>query len=182
MNLTGVQTVNLIFAGVAVMFYLLSVRLILKSRRAKHRRQNHTWLLVLSTGLIIMITIYLIAQNFFGQEMWIINEGYPGGSGQYYADHAAVWYQTMGSAASVVLSLMSDVFLVRLSMTLFRLQRYDHIAYSLFGFLRRYTGRTLSALTRMWLSCLPSCISALQVRQSLRGCTGRRTIPPEWER
>ena len=161
------------------MFYLLSVRLILKSRRAKHRRRNHTWLFVLNTGLIIMITIYLIAQNFFGQEMWVINEGYPGGSGQYYADHAAVWYQTMGSAASVVLSLMSDAFLVRFHRTLFCLRRYGHITYSLFGFLRRFTGLTWSGLTGEWLLCLPSCISALQVRPSLRGCTGRRNIPPE---
>ena len=94
------------------MFYFMSTRLILK-RRDSHQKQNDKWLLVLNTGLILMITIYLIAQNFFGEEMWVINEGYPGGSGQYYADHAAVWYQTMGSAASVVLSLMSDAFLVR---------------------------------------------------------------------
>ena len=95
------------------MFYLMSARLILKSRRGKQQGQSNKWLLVLNTGLIVMITIYFIAQNFFGQEMWIINEGYQGGSGQYYADHAAVWYQTMGSAASVILCLISDAFLVR---------------------------------------------------------------------
>ncbi|KAM5531437.1 hypothetical protein V8D89_014894 [Ganoderma adspersum] len=103
---------NAILYGVAVMLYLMSARLILKSRRAQHRGQSDKWLFVLNTGLIVMITIYLIAQNFFGQEMWVINEGYPGGSGQYYSDHAAVWYQTMGSAASVVLCLMSDAFLI----------------------------------------------------------------------
>ena len=95
------------------MFYLMSARIILKDRRAKHREQSDKWLLMLNTGFVIMITIYLIAQNFFGDEMWIINEGYQGGSGQYYADHAAVWYQTMGSAASVILCLISDAFLVR---------------------------------------------------------------------
>ena len=118
-------------AGVAVIFYLKSSRLILKSRHASQRYQKHTWLLVFNTGLLVMITIYLIAQNFFGQEMWVINEGYPGGSGQYYADHAAVWYQTMGSASSVVLSLMSDAFLVRFHRTLFYLLRYCHITYPL---------------------------------------------------
>ena len=69
--------------------------------------------LFLSTGLLCMITIYLFAQNFFGEEMWIINAGYLGGSGVYYADHAAVWYQTMGSASSVVMNWMSDGYLVR---------------------------------------------------------------------
>ena len=100
------------------MFYFMSMRLILKSRRANHRKHGDKWLLVFNTGLIVTITIYLIAQNFFGQEMWVINEGYPGGSGQYYADHAAVWYQTFGSASSVVLCLMSDAFLVRYLQTL----------------------------------------------------------------
>ena len=102
-----------IFAGVAVVFYLKIARLIFKSRRVDQPQRSDKWLLVLSTGLMVMITIYVIAQNFFGEEMWVINEGYPGGSGQYYADHAAVWYQTLGSASSVVLCLMSDAFLVR---------------------------------------------------------------------
>ena len=102
-----------IFAGVAVVFYLKIAGLILKSRRVNQPQRSDKWLFVLSTGLMVMITIYLIAQNFFGEEMWVINEGYTGGSGQYYADHAAVWYQTMGSAASVILCLMSDAFLVR---------------------------------------------------------------------
>ena len=87
----------------------------------KRQKQNptlyedppHYWLVfALSTGLLCMITIYLFAQNFFGEEMWIIHEGYPGGSGQYYADHAAVWYQTMGSASSVVMNWMSDAYFV----------------------------------------------------------------------
>ena len=75
--------------------------------------ERQCWVILsLSTGLLCMITIYLFAQNFFGEEMWVIHEGYPGGSGQYYADHAAVWYQTMGTAASVVMNWMSDAYFV----------------------------------------------------------------------
>ncbi len=59
-----------------------------------------------------MITIYVAVQAVFGQEMWIVHADYPGGSGPYLADHAAVWYQTLGSAASVVLNFMSDALLV----------------------------------------------------------------------
>ena len=94
---------------------------LLRDGRKRHKQNpkvyedpGHYWLVfALSTGLLCMITIYLFAQNFFGQEMWIIHEGYPGGSGQYYADHAAVWYQTMGSASSVVMNWMSDAYFVR---------------------------------------------------------------------
>lgn len=69
-------------------------------------------LLILSTGLLIMITIFLIVQAIFGEQMWITNENYPGGTAGYFADHSAIWYETLGSAAGVVLSLMSDGFLV----------------------------------------------------------------------
>ncbi|OBZ73323.1 hypothetical protein A0H81_06836 [Grifola frondosa] len=44
--------------------------------------------------------------------MWIVNANYPGGSEAYFAAYASVWYQTMGSAASVVLSLLSDGLLI----------------------------------------------------------------------
>ena len=66
----------------------------------------------LSTFLLVMITIFLIVQAIFGEEMWIVNEGYPGGSAQYFADHSAVWYQTFGSAAGVAINAVSDAVLV----------------------------------------------------------------------
>ena len=66
-----------------------------------------------STALLVLITIYLSTEAIFGQEMWIVHADYPGGSASYQADHAAVWYQTLGTVASVVLNLMSDGLLVR---------------------------------------------------------------------
>ena len=106
------------------MLYLFTVKCALDARRRRCLQQKGNAettaqaasiraILFLSTGLLCMITVYLFAQNFFGEEMWIINAGYLGGSGEYYADHAAVWYQTMGSASSVVMNWMSDGYLVR---------------------------------------------------------------------
>ena len=95
------------------MMYFETIMLILDARKRPDLQAHDHWLFIfLSTGLLCLITVYLFAQNFFGEEMWIVHAGYPGGSGQYYADNAAVWYQTMGSAASVVLNWMSDAFLV----------------------------------------------------------------------
>ena len=62
-----------------------------------------------------MITIYVAVQAIFGEEMWILNVDYPGGSEAYFVDHVSVWYQTLGTTASVVLNFLSDGFLVRLS-------------------------------------------------------------------
>ncbi|KAM5531439.1 hypothetical protein V8D89_014896 [Ganoderma adspersum] len=114
---------NCILYGVELVLYFTTVKFVL-DRRSRCKRANLNagasvgedrkfWVVLsLSTGLLCMITIYLFAQNFFGQEMWIIHEGYTGGSGQYYADHAAVWYQTMGSASSVVMNWMSDAYFI----------------------------------------------------------------------
>ena len=100
------------------MMYAETVLLIQNARKGPHdphssaNAHDHRLFLLLSTGLLCLITVYLFAQNFFGEEMWIINEGYSGGSQQYYANHAAVWYQTMGSASSIVMNWMSDGYLV----------------------------------------------------------------------
>ncbi|PIL34477.1 hypothetical protein GSI_03254 [Ganoderma sinense ZZ0214-1] len=113
---------NAILYGVELILYFFTVKYIMDARMRRRQQKGKgdatkepasiRAILYLSTGLLCMITIYLFAQNFFGEEMWIINEGYTGGSGQYYASHAAVWYQTMGSASSVVMNWMSDAYLI----------------------------------------------------------------------
>ncbi|KAI1784829.1 hypothetical protein LXA43DRAFT_190835 [Ganoderma leucocontextum] len=105
---------NAILYGVELVLYFASVRLILKNRSmvGEARKRSDRRFLYLSTGLLLMITIYVAVQAVFGEEMWLVHVEYPGGSGQYLADNAAVWYQTLGSAASVVLNLMSDGLLI----------------------------------------------------------------------
>ncbi|PIL34512.1 hypothetical protein GSI_03290 [Ganoderma sinense ZZ0214-1] len=107
---------NCILYGAELVMYFETIVLIQNTRKRQHdagaQAHDHRLFIFLSTGLLCLITVYLFAQNFFGEEMWIVHAGYPGGSGQYYADNAAVWYQTMGSAASVVLNWMSDAFLI----------------------------------------------------------------------
>ncbi|KAI0821780.1 hypothetical protein BC628DRAFT_1328770 [Trametes gibbosa] len=101
---------NAILYGVELVLYFASVSIILSGKdKSNADRRFFLWF---STGLLLMITIYVAVQAVFGQEMWIVHADYAGGSGQYLADNAAVWYQTLGSAASVVLNLMSDGLLL----------------------------------------------------------------------
>ncbi|KAJ2973934.1 hypothetical protein NUW54_g11974 [Trametes sanguinea] len=102
---------NAILYGVELVLYFASVWLILQARGRTSKRSDRLFLFF-STGLLLMITIYVAVQAVFGQEMWIVNANYPGGSAQYLADNAAIWYETLGSAASVVLNLMSDGLLI----------------------------------------------------------------------
>jgi hypothetical protein len=76
------------------------------------RRPSDMFYMIFSTILLLLITIFVATQLFFGQEMWIINAGYPGGALAYFVAHVSAWYQTMGSAASILLQLMTDALLV----------------------------------------------------------------------
>ncbi|KAI8977829.1 hypothetical protein BD414DRAFT_517062 [Trametes punicea] len=101
------NTFNAILYGVELVLYFISIRIILslKDRRTENRRFS----LDFSTALLLLITIYVAIQAVFAEEMWIVHADYPGGSARYRADNAAVWYQTLGSAATIVLiNLLSN--------------------------------------------------------------------------
>ncbi|KAH9850996.1 hypothetical protein C2E23DRAFT_733876 [Lenzites betulinus] len=105
------NTFNAILFGIELMLYVASTTIILRNEDPRNARSFRLFL-YLSTGLLLMITIYVAVQAVFGQEMWVVHADYPGGSAAYLADNAAVWYQTLGSAASIVLNLMSDGLLL----------------------------------------------------------------------
>ncbi|KAI1793756.1 hypothetical protein LXA43DRAFT_875206, partial [Ganoderma leucocontextum] len=105
------NTFNAILYGVEVVFYFATATLILRNKDDRNRR-SYRLFFYWSTGILVMITIYVAVQAIFGQEMWIENADYPGGSAAYFVDHAAVWYQTLGTTASVFLNILSDGFLL----------------------------------------------------------------------
>ena len=98
--------------GVELVLYFQTVQLITSRRKGLSYTRSDKTFLSLSTFLLCMITIYVVTQNFFGEEMWIMNEGYPGGTAQYFSDHASVWYQLFGTTSWVLMNLVSDAFLV----------------------------------------------------------------------
>ena len=97
-------------AGVNLVLYIQTMRIYATSN-STHKKSTR-FFMSFSTAMLILITIFVIVQSIFGQEMWIVNANYPGGSAAYLATYASVWYQTMGTTASVILQLMSDGLLV----------------------------------------------------------------------
>ena len=65
-----------------------------------------------STAMLCLITIYMSTEAVFGQEMWIVHADYPGGQDAYLGDFVNVWYQTLGTAASILQNFLSDALLV----------------------------------------------------------------------
>ena len=92
------------------MMYFASIR-IMKRRRVRgvHARGS-CFLLVYSTGLLLLITIWVVVQATLGQQLWITNSGDTG----YLVERVPTWYQIMGTVANVMLNLMSDGLLVSL--------------------------------------------------------------------
>ncbi|KAM5540176.1 hypothetical protein V8D89_006316 [Ganoderma adspersum] len=101
---------NAILYGVELVLYFMTIRVI-SSRKRKHAPTDKYFLLF-STVLLLLNTVFVATEVVFGQEMWIVNANYPGGMDQYLGDFASVWYQTFGTAASIVLNLCSDGLLI----------------------------------------------------------------------
>lgn len=93
-------------------------------KKSEHRPSDKFYM-IFSTMMLFLITIFVATQSFLGQEMWIINAGYPGGALAYFVAHVSAWYQTMGSVASILLQLMTDVLLVSVLTSLSRKECID---------------------------------------------------------
>ncbi|KAH9914378.1 uncharacterized protein BXZ73DRAFT_54977 [Epithele typhae] len=127
------NNLNAILYGIYLSLYYLTIRFTLNGRRRPHKNgRSDRLFIVLSTFLLTMITAWLIVQAIFGQEMWVVNENYPGGTAQYFQDHAAVWYETFGSAASVAINAATDAFLVYRLYVVWGLSKWIIVIPSLF--------------------------------------------------
>ena len=91
--------------------YFLTVRVML-SRKHKHAPSDKVFLLF-TTVILLLNTVFVATGAAFGEEMWIVNANYPGGMDAYFGDFVSVWYQTFGTAASIVLNLLADGLMVR---------------------------------------------------------------------
>lgn len=97
------------FVGVELVLYFMTLRQVF---RIRNRTRMDKFLIVFSTVLLVLNTIYWTTQAYFGQQMWVVHADYPGGMDAFLAAYVAVWYQTWGSAAVMVSNLMADALMV----------------------------------------------------------------------
>ncbi|EIW52707.1 uncharacterized protein TRAVEDRAFT_53147 [Trametes versicolor FP-101664 SS1] len=102
---------NTIFYGIELAVYVLTIRALRHPGR-RSSSMGDMFLVLFSTVLLLLNTIFVATEAVFGEEMWIVNADYPGGQNAYLVDFASVWYQTFGTAASILLNLLSDAFLI----------------------------------------------------------------------
>ena len=102
-------------AGTELVLYGATLNALVYHRKKWAKRDR--FYMAFSTALLILITIYMSTEAVFGQEMWIVHAGFPGGAAAYLEENADIWYQTLGTTASVVLNALADALLVRLHRT-----------------------------------------------------------------
>ncbi|PIL34464.1 hypothetical protein GSI_03240 [Ganoderma sinense ZZ0214-1] len=105
------NTFNGILYGVELMLCLLTAEAMAKKRRA-HRARSDLLLMTFNGASLLLNTIYVATEAVFGQEMWIEKASYSGGQDAYLRDHESVWYQTLGTSASIVLNLLSEALMI----------------------------------------------------------------------
>ncbi|KAI0668256.1 hypothetical protein C8Q78DRAFT_980509 [Trametes maxima] len=101
---------NSILYGVELACYAMTMHALL--RRRKKWGWTDKFYVAFSTALLLLITIYMSTEAVFGEEMWIVHADAPGGQLEFFLENANIWYQTMGTASSVALNLLSDALLI----------------------------------------------------------------------
>ncbi|KAI0728394.1 hypothetical protein C8Q72DRAFT_994726 [Fomitopsis betulina] len=103
-----------ILYGFELVLYGMTMRILFQRKqwRTLYRSKKDVFFLAFSTLLLLCATTGLATNCLFGEEWWISHQNYPGGSEQWFADNAAVWYETWGTTASILAQLLADAFLI----------------------------------------------------------------------
>ncbi|RPD54584.1 hypothetical protein L226DRAFT_616431 [Lentinus tigrinus ALCF2SS1-7] len=102
---------NAILYGTELALYGLTMQSLFQNRKKWTRTEQ--FYMSFSTATLCLITIYMSTEAVFGQEMWIVHADFPdGGPAGWFLENVNVWYQTLGTAASVVLNLLADALLI----------------------------------------------------------------------
>jgi hypothetical protein len=104
---------SLVHTGIELVLYFKTMQLLLSGRGK--RKRSDLFYAFFSTIMLFLISVWLVTQVIFNERMWIEFRDYPGGPAQYWSDHISDWYIDFGSTAMIVLQLMTDALMVRLS-------------------------------------------------------------------
>ncbi|RPD54573.1 hypothetical protein L226DRAFT_470935 [Lentinus tigrinus ALCF2SS1-7] len=101
---------NAILYGAELVIYGLTIQALFRHRTQWTRTDK--FYMVFSTAILCLITIYMSTEAVFGQEMWIVNADFPGGAAGWFVENVNVWYQTLGTASSVLRNILTDALLI----------------------------------------------------------------------
>ena len=116
-TLAGSSTVRILFVthvftfpqtcipGINLVLYAETMYIYISQGR---NQRSARFFMSFSTSSLILITIFVALQSILGEETWIVNANYPGGSAAYSRTIESVWWQTMATTSAIALQLLSD--------------------------------------------------------------------------
>ncbi|OCH85525.1 hypothetical protein OBBRIDRAFT_798064 [Obba rivulosa] len=102
---------NAILYGVELVLYYLTLKHLV-SHEGRQNTKHEKFLIGFSTALLILITIFMATDAVFGEELWVVNQNFPGGTEAWFGLNVSVWYQTMGTASVVALNWLADGLMI----------------------------------------------------------------------
>lgn len=75
----------------------------------RERKRHAIFYAIFSSVMILLITVWIITEAYFGEELWVLSRTLSGGSSL----RARVWFFGCGTLAIIVLQLMTDALMVR---------------------------------------------------------------------
>ncbi|KAJ7650703.1 hypothetical protein FB45DRAFT_888553 [Roridomyces roridus] len=103
---------NCIFAilyGIQLCMAFMSAYFLSTSSKTDNSR---CFYIIYSSILLVLITIAMSCNLFFGQMMWIEHRDVPGGPVEFFSDNIAAWYNTFGTAADVTADVLSNAMML----------------------------------------------------------------------
>ncbi|KAK7007384.1 hypothetical protein R3P38DRAFT_1668699 [Favolaschia claudopus] len=103
---------NTIFAvlyGIELSMFFASTYLLLHCPQPSRTKMFY---IAFSGTILVLITIAMACNLFFGQMMWIDHRDFPGGPVGYFSANIAAWYNTFGTAADVAANIMGDALML----------------------------------------------------------------------
>ncbi|KAJ7116415.1 hypothetical protein C8R44DRAFT_207963 [Mycena epipterygia] len=99
------NTIFAILYGIELCMFFLSAYFLWNSPKADKSKYVY---IAYSGALLILITIAMSCNLFFGQMMWIEHRDFPGGPVAFFSTNIAAWYNTFGTAADVTANILGD--------------------------------------------------------------------------
>ncbi|KAF7330295.1 hypothetical protein MVEN_02467400 [Mycena venus] len=98
-----------ILYGIQMCMFVMSTYFLSTSSKADKSRYIY---IGYSATLLVLITIAMAANLFFGQMMWIEHRDFDGGPVAFFGANITAWYNTFGTAADVTANILGDALML----------------------------------------------------------------------
>lgn len=119
------STFGLLDSGIEICMFFQSIHYLTAGSTSRKTKQFYV---LYGAILLVLITISLAANAFYGQSMWIEHRDVDGGPVAYFSDNTALWYNTLGTVTDMTANAMGDGLMVRLNSVYFFFMEGTHMA------------------------------------------------------